>query len=249
MGLLWTVAAANASSSQTCKGYRTGPCLFAPNGAPSPVQQTSNSLHLAFPSDLSLAGFIVAAAPHAAKKCQAPGCGDGVTAHVRTFLHGDSRLTLSVATLPAADALPGADRGQIWVWARPKGLGPDFATRQVRRLPLSPEASCISFGAFLQVGCVTQKALFLWWRFGRLPLVCPSGCARRSGSPHPPSWPEPDALVPQRCLRWCRPASAHPGWRCAVTRSPAASCATSDWAARSCASTRCAAHTQSKQTH
>ena len=37
-------------------------------------------------SDLSLAGFIEAAAPHASKRCQGPGCGEGVTSHVRTFL-------------------------------------------------------------------------------------------------------------------------------------------------------------------
>lgn len=84
-------------------------------------------------SDLSLAGFIVAAAPHAQKKCAAPGCGDGVTAHVRTFLHADARATLSIATLPASEALPGEERGQIWLWVRPKGAGGEAAARQVRR--------------------------------------------------------------------------------------------------------------------
>lgn len=44
---------------------------------------------------------------------QQPGCGDGVTCHVRTFLHAGSRITLSIATLPANEALPGEDRGQV----------------------------------------------------------------------------------------------------------------------------------------
>ncbi|KIY91826.1 1-phosphatidylinositol-4-phosphate5-kinase [Monoraphidium neglectum] len=138
--------------------------------------------------DLSLAGFIVAAAPHAQKKCAAAGCGDGVTAHVRTFLHADARVTLSIATLPAGEALPGEERGQIWLWVRPKGGVAEAAARQVRRhgaataelppftacppspagplaprplthpLPLSPEASCLSFGAFLHA-CFNATAL------------------------------------------------------------------------------------------
>lgn len=144
-------------------------------------------------SDLSLAGFIVAAAPHAHKKCQVPrlcwhaacsccsspcwgpaaawmwwlqlagaanvrcglfkfqlslvlvvchflwtcrlqvpGCGDGVTCHVRTFLHSSCRITMSVATLPSHDALPGEDRGQVWTWLRPKGASED-SNRAVRR--------------------------------------------------------------------------------------------------------------------
>ncbi len=75
----------------------------------------------------------MAAAPHAQKRCQSPGCGDGVTAHVRTFLHRDSRITLSIASLPAGEALPGADRGRIWTWVRPKGLALGDAAPHVRR--------------------------------------------------------------------------------------------------------------------
>jgi hypothetical protein len=44
---------------------------------------------------------------------QVAGCGYGVTCHVRTFLHGCSRITLSIATLPSSDALPGEERGQV----------------------------------------------------------------------------------------------------------------------------------------
>lgn len=44
---------------------------------------------------------------------QVTGCGDGVTCHVRTFLHAGTRITLSIATLPAGEALPGEDRGQV----------------------------------------------------------------------------------------------------------------------------------------
>lgn len=63
---------------------------------------------------------------------QAAGCGDGVTAHVRTFLHGGARITLSIATLPGAEALPGEDRGVVWTWLRPKGSNAEVA-RHVRR--------------------------------------------------------------------------------------------------------------------
>lgn len=46
---------------------------------------------------------------------QVAGCGYGVTCHVRTFLHGCSRITLSIATLPSTEALPGEERGQVGV--------------------------------------------------------------------------------------------------------------------------------------
>ena len=41
------------------------------------------------------------------------GCGEGVTAHVRTFLHGNGRITLSIATLPHGEALPGEEKQQV----------------------------------------------------------------------------------------------------------------------------------------
>ena len=78
-------------------------------------------------------------------KCLQTACGDNATHHLKTFLHGCMRVTLSVTVLPSQE-LPGADRGQIWVWARP--LNADLASAAgVRRVPLSPEASCLSFGA------------------------------------------------------------------------------------------------------
>jgi len=52
---------------------------------------------------------------------------------VRTFLHCDARITLSIASLPATEALPGAERGQIWMWVRPKGLRGDEGAPCVRR--------------------------------------------------------------------------------------------------------------------
>ena len=100
------------------------------------------------PQDLTLAQFILAAAPSPSKRCwvvrpkrtrwsqpfplsylatpipfsqrndprtNAPsGCGEGVTAHVRTFLHGTGRITLSIATLPHGEALPGEEKQQVW---------------------------------------------------------------------------------------------------------------------------------------
>jgi hypothetical protein len=63
---------------------------------------------------------------------QVTGCGDGVTCHVRTFLHGSCRITMSIATLPSHDALPGEERGQVWTWLRPKGATEDI-NRAVRR--------------------------------------------------------------------------------------------------------------------
>jgi hypothetical protein len=57
---------------------------------------------------------------------------------VRTFLHGSCRLTMSVATLPSDEALPGEDRGQVWTWLRPRGATADM-NRAVRR--------CVRFSA------------------------------------------------------------------------------------------------------
>ena len=37
-----------------------------------------------------------------------------------TYLHGASLVAFSVTSLAAAEALPGADHGQIWFWMRPQ---------------------------------------------------------------------------------------------------------------------------------
>jgi hypothetical protein len=76
--------------------------------------------------------------PRHANRAQVPGCGDGVTCHVRTFLHACGRLTMSIATLPAAEALPGEDRGQVWTWLRPKGASEQqhAAVRRCACLPV-----------------------------------------------------------------------------------------------------------------
>jgi len=40
-------------------------------------------------------------------------CSDGVTAHVRSFLHGSARITISIATVAASEALPNEDKQQV----------------------------------------------------------------------------------------------------------------------------------------
>lgn len=42
----------------------------------------------------------------------------------------------------------GGPSGQLWMWARPLPTG-DAAVGGVRRLLMSPEAQCLSFGMFL----------------------------------------------------------------------------------------------------
>lgn len=70
-------------------------------------------------NDVPLAAFLVAAGPAPGRRCVQSACGDGASAHLQTFLHGRGRITLSVSRLPEGQELPGDDKGQIWVWARP----------------------------------------------------------------------------------------------------------------------------------
>ena len=67
-------------------------------------------------NDMPLASFLAAAGQ---QKCLHAACGDVVTAHLRTFLHSKGRVTLSVSQTQAGKELPGADKGQVWFWARP----------------------------------------------------------------------------------------------------------------------------------
>ena len=67
-------------------------------------------------NDMPLASFLAAAGQ---QKCLHAACGDAVTAHLRTFLHSKGRVTLSVNQTQAGKELPGADKGQVWFWARP----------------------------------------------------------------------------------------------------------------------------------
>lgn len=75
-------------------------------------------------SDIPLASFLASAAPVSSRRCKNSLCGDGPTSHLRTFLHGNGRITMSVTRLPSGKELPGADKGQIWFWARPLNVSP-----------------------------------------------------------------------------------------------------------------------------
>ncbi|GMH44770.1 hypothetical protein BSKO_12722 [Bryopsis sp. KO-2023] len=102
-------------------------------------------------NDSSLANFLMSIAADATKRCP-HGCGGGNSSHVRTFLHGGMRLTVSVVSLPHDKELPG--EGELWFWARPKGLGPK-PLASIRRILLSPDAKCLSLGQFLDLSCNT----------------------------------------------------------------------------------------------
>ncbi|CAD7699745.1 unnamed protein product [Ostreobium quekettii] len=100
-------------------------------------------------SDRSLSSFLMSIAADSEKRCPHD-CHGGNSSHVRTFLHGGMRITMSVVSLPPDKELQNS--GQLWFWARPKGLGRQpLAT--VRRVLLSPDAMRVSFGAFLDLSC------------------------------------------------------------------------------------------------
>ena len=85
-------------------------------------------------NDTPLASFLAAAGQ---QKCLHAACGDGVTAHLRTFLHSKGRVTLSVSQTPAGKELPGSDKGQVWFWARPLQVSPvTFLLAATAFLPL-----------------------------------------------------------------------------------------------------------------
>lgn len=100
---------------------------------------------------------------------------------VRTFLHADSRITLSIASLPPEQALPGGERGQIWMWMRPKGGDPDAAA--VRRWVICWHGYsfiALSKGAAAEPGTLRSDTTLLFhaqttgchclWRRAELPL-------------------------------------------------------------------------------
>lgn len=89
-----------------------------------------------------------AAPPH--RKCPHPQCGEGAPLHLRSFMHGDGLVTLSSMRLPAGRELPD---GRVWLWLRPCGDAGDAAAASsaARRVPLSPEAACLSFAHLLSV--------------------------------------------------------------------------------------------------
>ena len=107
-----------------------------------------------------MASYLASTAPQVQKKCAQPACGDPATHHLKTFLHGRTRVTLSVTVVPAPQALPGAERGQIWVWARPL-YGDAVPDPAVRRVPLSQDACCLSFGKRLFGGTAPRTQLCL----------------------------------------------------------------------------------------
>ena len=97
-------------------------------------------------ADLPLAAFLSAAAPPN-RKCPHPQCGDGAPLHLRSFMHANGLVTLSSVRLPAGKELPD---GRVWLWVRPSA-GSGAADGAARRVPLSPEAACLSFAHLLSL--------------------------------------------------------------------------------------------------
>lgn len=93
--------------------------------------------------DLPVADFLSAAAP-TNRKCPHPQCGDGAALHLRSFLHGDSLVTLSSVHLPADKELPGAEQKKVWLWLRPLGRRKDADNDTVERVALGSDAARIS---------------------------------------------------------------------------------------------------------
>jgi hypothetical protein len=98
-------------------------------------------------SDMPLVQFLESCQP-----TTCPKCGDATTAHVRTFLHGGQRLSLSVFSLGKPDAAVAESNGQpdVWVWVRVKEQ-PEATRKHSRRLKLSRAAGCLSFAHFLEL--------------------------------------------------------------------------------------------------
>ncbi len=98
-------------------------------------------------ADLPLAAFMSAAAPPN-RKCPHPQCGEGAPLHLRSFMHGGGLVTLSSMRLPAGKELPD---GRVWLWLRPCGDAGQASPSTARRVPLSPEAACLSFAHLLSL--------------------------------------------------------------------------------------------------
>lgn len=77
-----------------------------------------------------MAAFLRTLVPRPSTLCANPECYDTTSNHVRTFLHGNARITLSVAQLLTHTALPGAEQGVIWTWTRPKQAGRTHLARR-----------------------------------------------------------------------------------------------------------------------
>ncbi|KAL4855645.1 putative 1-phosphatidylinositol-3-phosphate 5-kinase [Chlorella vulgaris] len=90
---------------------------------------------------------------HQRRRAAQPQCGDGAPLHLRSFVHGNGLVTLSSVRLPAGKELPD---GRVWMWLRPAGAaagggGEAAPPAAARRVPLSPEAACLSFAHLLSL--------------------------------------------------------------------------------------------------
>lgn len=129
-------------SSISCRNPTKGILCENPHPHSMPYYQSG---------DLSLIDFLAAAAP-INRKCPHPQCGDGAALHLRSFMHGNSLITLSSVHLPEKDELPGKDKRWVWMWLRPLGIStsptPPVSSHRVL---LSTDSACISFAHLLSL--------------------------------------------------------------------------------------------------
>ncbi|KAK3272277.1 hypothetical protein CYMTET_19418 [Cymbomonas tetramitiformis] len=124
-------------------------------------------------NDVQLSEFLLAALPGPLKKCTDPHCAEGPAAHVRTYIHQRSKLTLLVHNLQGSlDSDVGSKEGdavrdgQLWHWSRclvcmRQAAEGDEVAQQAekarRRVRLSTPVSSMSFGKFLELGFSAEE--------------------------------------------------------------------------------------------
>lgn len=117
---------------------------------------------------------------------------------MRTYLHGGMRITMSVVSLPAEKELEGP--GNIWFWARPKGLGSEPLSA-VRRIQLSTDGMAMSFGEFLDLSC-NSRFLQVFDRQLHLEFVRYFGYGRTVACVYQDRFQPYEVLIPPRQLQY-----------------------------------------------
>ncbi|CAD7700705.1 unnamed protein product [Ostreobium quekettii] len=150
-------------------------------------------------TDMALSSFLMSIAADSERRCLHQDCHGGNSSHVRTFLHGGMRITMSVVSLPPDKELQGP--GQLWFWARPKGLG-KCPLGSVRRIPLSPDAMRLSFGQFLDLSC-NSNFLQAFDRQLHLEFVRYFGYGRTVACVYQDRFQPYEVLIPPQELSYC----------------------------------------------
>lgn len=133
------------------------------------------TIHYYQSPDVTLISFLEGYLPTAQKKCSHPQCGELPMSHMVSYLHNTGSISFTMTEMPNGTELPGAEKCDIWFWARPEGVrilttSPPCFGRSIFSNGVSNTTQCSFVHLSLSLSAVLMRSFLQFLTFSRKSL-------------------------------------------------------------------------------